>query len=418
MRYQGTMHVSDKVAKALDEDVERALISSREGAANTTLSYLRGDVIADHLNQVFGPLGWEVNAKIDRIDAHEATRKGFNGKPDRDVFVVQVVTSVTLTIKPTVAGGTPTSYTQSGLGYGEVDIDKQRKDAYNMAVKGADTDGLKRCSTFLGRKLGMFLIDGVQDDIDYAHNGGRNKVAARKKAREMRRRDREDEEDRRARDERRGDDRDHDDRGGDDRDAGGRGQGDRGRKGRDGNDHGGASRKQDDRGGDRQQESSRGRQDEGNRGQSGADRGGERSETRGGGRQADDRGDGGNRDRDEASGKGGTHAATSTDKADAGKSGAGQEDRDKADGKAATPVAQAAYDDNYNLQEIPVTRQQMIDFGATIVKQAKGLTQVKDRNKLVEQHAHTILKVLDHKISTATIKRLGEAGVDVERLLS
>lgn len=436
MRYQGTMHVSDEVAKALDENVERALISSREGAANTMLSYLRGDIIANNLNNVFGPLGWEVSAKIDRIDAHEATRKGYNGKPDRDVFVVQVVTSVTLTIKPTVPGATSTSYTQSGLGYGEVDIDKQRKDAYNMAVKGADTDGMKRCATFLGRALGMFLIDGVQDDIDYAHNGGRNKSAARKKARELRDRDREREENRRDRGDRRGDDRDQGTRG-----DGGRGAGRSQENGgdRDRGDHGGGdrdgARDQDDRGGDRQQGGSGARRSEGGRTQTGNDRGDDRSDARGNDRQADDRGDRGRDDRqaddrgdggrDDPKGKGGSQSATSTDKApagkaDAGKAGAGkadagQEERDRGEGRAS---AQAAFDDNYNLQEIPVTRQQMIDFGATIVKQAKGLTQVKDRNKLVEQHAHTILKVLDHKISTATIKRLGEAGVDVERLLS
>lgn len=431
MRYKGTMHVSDEVAKALDENVERALISSREGAANTTLSYLRGDIIANNLNSVFGPLGWEVSAKIDRIDAHEATRKGYNGKPDRDVFVVQVVTSVTLTIKPTVPGGTSTSYTQSGLGYGEVEIDKQRKDAYNMAVKGADTDGMKRCATFLGRALGMFLIDGVQDDIDYAHNGGKNKTAARKKARDLRRRDREDEEDRLEREanrrndggDRDGDDRGNDNRGGDNRGGSDRGGNDRGESSGTGNrggsrDDGNGDR--DDRGADRQQGGTRASGNGTGRGQAS-----QSHDDRNDDRQTDDRGNGASQDRDDGATKGGGRGSASTDKApaakdDAGKTDAGKGAASKADaGKGeGAPAAQAAYDDNYNLQEIPVTRQQMIDFGATIVKQAKGLTQVKDRNKLVEQHAHTILKVLDHKISSGTIKRLGEAGVDVERLLS
>lgn len=186
-RYAVNHHNNAEICAKIDQPVPAELISTRSAGNNNTLSYLKGDIIADRLNEIFGPLGWSAAASPAKIDRFEETRK----KQDRsrnmievDMVIYVVTTQVTLTIKSQTPDSTDTVFVQTGVGYGEVEANKHAKDAVGMAVKGAETDGLKRCATLLGKAFGMFLTStGSQDDIDYAHN---NNADGKKKAKEIR----------------------------------------------------------------------------------------------------------------------------------------------------------------------------------------------------------------------------------------
>ena len=185
-RYNVSIHNDAAIAAAVDQPVPKELLSSRSAGGNNSVTYLKGDISVDRLNEIFGPLGWGVVASAPQIDKEVATRtKWENRKPKEvEMVVYSVTTQVTLTIKKRTPEGTDTVFVQTGIGYGEVEPGKYAKEAIGMAVKGAETDGLKRCTSMLGKAFGMFLDqDGNQSDIEYAHKGNRDGLA---KARKMR----------------------------------------------------------------------------------------------------------------------------------------------------------------------------------------------------------------------------------------
>lgn len=179
-RYNVNQHNDEAIVTALDTPIPAELVSERSGGGRTTYSYVKGDVDADRLNEVFGPLGWDCQSgkpEITRFEDKRVLKKyvdGQQGKQDveTDCWIYVVTTQVTLRIKARGPESSDTTFTCSGLGYGEAEIGKHAKDAIAMAVKGAETDGFKRCATNLGKAFGMFLTSGGhQEDIVYAHNG-------------------------------------------------------------------------------------------------------------------------------------------------------------------------------------------------------------------------------------------------------
>lgn len=181
-RYNVNLHNDEKIAEAVDRPIPKELISERSSGGNNTVAYLKGDIDVDRLNEIFGPLGWGVVAGSPQIDRFEDKRTkwekaqgGGRATPKEvDMVIYAVTTQVTLTIKARSSESTDTVFTQTGVGYGEVEPGKHAKDAIGMAVKGAETDGLKRCCTLLGQAFGMFLnSDGSQSDVEYAHRGNK-----------------------------------------------------------------------------------------------------------------------------------------------------------------------------------------------------------------------------------------------------
>lgn len=191
-RYNVNRHNDEAIAAAVDREVPKELISSRSSGNSNTVSYLKGDIDADRLNEIFGPLGWGVVASAPEISKFEDKRTKWE-KPreggravskEVDMTIYAVTTQVTLTIKARTPESTDTVFTQTGVGYGEVEPGKHAKDAIGMAVKGAETDGLKRCATLIGKAFGMFLnADGSQSDIEYAHRNNRDGLAKAKNIR-------------------------------------------------------------------------------------------------------------------------------------------------------------------------------------------------------------------------------------------
>ena len=171
-QYRDTSHVTAEIAAMMNDNINPDLISSRRGNGSEWLSYLKGDIIANELNNVFGPLGWSLETHmVDTATWEEEQEKTRNNIPTKiQMNVVQVSARAVLTIKAIGEHGTPTIFSQHGVGYGEAEMGKNRKQAYGMALKGAETDAFKRCASMLGRRFGLMLTaSGKQDDVEYAH---------------------------------------------------------------------------------------------------------------------------------------------------------------------------------------------------------------------------------------------------------
>lgn len=366
-RYPETLHISSQMSNAIDTPVDRAVVSSRPGAGNSTQSYLKGDIIADNLNAVFGPLGWEVEADIHQIDDWDETKQKQNKTVN--MHVVQVVSNVKLTIKKTTEHGSDTVFKQPGIGYGEVEEGKSRKEAFGMAVKGSATDGFKRCANMLGKRFGMMMAsNGKQDDLEYAHNGKPNNLKAAQRMREE--------------------------------DA---------RRNKEGDDERRSSRR-----------------DEGNRNDAPRNNDRERDPAAGANRQAEnDRGR--SRQEDRQTNSNARSQRPEDQQNDAGKASQ-REDRVKEDAAkdrtVDAPAKTATKNDaaqkagtNYPLDNLPITLDDMTSFGATLVERVKEMRQTNDKIGLVRQHLHTI-KNVDAKIRKRIIERLDELGVDVNKITS
>lgn len=385
-RYPETLHISKQMADMIDMPVDAALISSRPGGGNTTQSFVKGDIVTDALNQVFGPLGWGVKAKIHQIDdwEEEKTKTQNNRQVTVQMKVVQVVSDVELTIKKVTPDGADTVFVQPGIGYGEVEAGKSTKEAFGMAIKGAATDGLKRCANLLGRKFGMMMAsNGSQEDIEYAHNGKRDNL---EKARKLR-----------------------NSQGSGSGNSSGRSNQSSDRYERNNRDPQENRSQQDDRGNQRggnpvseARSDSRGSREE-NRGRS------ENGDHQNAQRQSSRDGEGQATERNQAVSREERPSDRNESRMSSEKSGAEvKQDKKSSERKP---------DTNYDLNIVPITKQDMVDFGATLVERVKEMRQVNDRIGLVRQHINTI-KNLDTSIRQRVIERLSEANVDVDKIQS
>lgn len=382
-RYPETLHIKADMASLIDTPVDSAVISSRPGGGNTTQSFVKGDIVADSLNQVFGPLGWAVKAKIHQIDdwEEEKSKTQNNRTVVVQMKVVQVVSDVELTIKKVTEDGSDTVFVQPGIGYGEVEVGKSSKEAFGMAIKGAATDGLKRCANLLGKKFGMMMAsNGSQEDIEYAHNGKRDNLDKARKIRNSQ-----------------------------NSNSSSNGSSNQSNRSNEQNNRGSSSNRsapadQNDRR-DRSANESRSSGSENrqvNRGQSDAeDR--QRQNVR------DDSGPRSNQGQAESHDEV-REKSRNEDRAPAEKSSGGESRQEK-------KSSERRPDTNYDLNIVPITKQDMVDFGATLVERVKEMRQDNDRVGLVKQHINTI-KNLDTGIRQRVMERLSEANVDVDKIQS
>lgn len=358
-KYPSTIHVTKTMAEQIDTPLERALISSRTGRGTASVHYVKGDITADQLNSVFGPLGWGLVAKIHQIDDWEEEKSIRDGNSTRtaNMHVVQVISDVTLTIKKVNPESTDTIFVQPGIGYGEIEIGKNRKEAVGMAVKGSATDGLKRCASMLGKAFGMMMAsNGSQEDIEYAHNGNQGNLT-------------------KAKGYRRDDERNRSD-------------GERG------------SGAQDE---SRPRHEPEARRQADNRQSTDARRGNEEARPRDESRR-EERSPGRNEQKNEA-----RDPAPRADEAKV----ADTDTKAKVNAKKqVTPPPT-----NFNLNGVPISNDEMLSFAATLVERVKEMTQAGDKVKLVKQHLNTINN-LDSKIRTRLMERLDEQGVDVNTIPS
>lgn len=377
-QYPETIHITREMNEKIDTPMDPAIISTRPGGSNTTQSFIKGDIVADNLNKVFGPLGWGSKAPIKEImrwTEKKIINKN-NNKIEVTMHMVQVLSEVELTIKKVTENGTDTVYVQPGVGYGEVEEGKSQKEAFGMAVKGAATDGLKRCASLIGKSFGMMLAsNGSQEDIEYAHNG---KSAALKNARSIRAA---------ARNNNRSGNDSSGNRDQTSRDEIQNRQDDRPRNERQGNNS--SNRQRENYQEDRYDEFS---DERNNVEQRNTEKGGVQSESSSRGKVVE-----------EQLNNGANERGAETQKIDPAKS-----EGPKKPGRK--PV-----DKNYNLDNLPITSQDMTDFGATLIQRVNELRQQTDRVGLVRQHLNTI-RNLDTKIRIRIIERLREINIDVDQI--
>ena len=164
-------HVEDELIEKLNETIDKAHLSVRDGRGNTKYYYVKQAILAQYLNQVFGPLGWDLKADEPTIDrrVEVRTKKRNNQNVNIDFVVFEVVTRVTLRIKARTTDSSDTIFQLHGVGSGEAEVGQNTKDELGKAIKGAESDGFKRCAQELGRRFGLMLTtQGTQDPIDYA----------------------------------------------------------------------------------------------------------------------------------------------------------------------------------------------------------------------------------------------------------
>lgn len=129
------------INEQLDASIPRIAISTRNQSGKT-LSYLEGWYVIDRLNQVLGTENW--SHEIVNIIPLASEKPSY-------CFHVR--------IKATINGITTT---KDGVGYGS---DKSNFNAGEMAMKEAETDGLKRAAMKFGRSLGLALYDKSQEFV-------------------------------------------------------------------------------------------------------------------------------------------------------------------------------------------------------------------------------------------------------------
>lgn len=356
-RYNVSIHNDAAIAAAVDQEVPKELLSSRSAGGNNSVTYLKGDISVDRLNEIFGPLGWGAVASPPQIEKEVANRTKWENRQPKEVEMVvySVTTQVTLTIKKRTPEGSDTVFVQTGIGYGEVEPGKYAKEAIGMAVKGAETDGLKRCTSMLGKAFGMFLDqDGNQSDIEYAHKGNKTGLAKAKRTRQDR----------------------ESDRGRDNRSGGGRNS-------------------RDDYGDDRQQGGNR---------QSRSNSGGDRSQDRdppARGRSAD---------------RGDDQQGRSDDSRQ--ERGRGKEQERPVDDKPAKSNRtrpKAEVNDDFDLDSEPVTRSDQVAYGATIVKRLKDARNKADREDLIRRHRESITN-LEGNILTRLKEAARQHDIDIDKI--
>lgn len=172
---------NETIADQCDAPLPKEWISKREGRGSK-VSYIRGDINAEQLNRIFGPLGWSLKVGDPRIEERiEKDRKipaRYNNEERvADFYVVLITTKTTLIIKDPSGKDRDTIFEQHGIGYGEIEDGKNRKEVIGMALKGAETDGFKRCTSMLGRAFGMFMTASGEQNIEayVNHNAVNNR---------------------------------------------------------------------------------------------------------------------------------------------------------------------------------------------------------------------------------------------------
>jgi DNA recombination protein Rad52 len=139
--------MKDTVIDALKEPLNRSHVAQREKGGQK-LSYVEGWHVIAEANRIFGFDGWT----RELVDLTENTPPTTN---QRGNFIVSFRARVRITVGSIVREGT-------GFGSG---IAKDIHDAYESAVKEAETDAMKRAFMTFGNPFGLALYDKSQANV-------------------------------------------------------------------------------------------------------------------------------------------------------------------------------------------------------------------------------------------------------------
>jgi len=133
--------------RELEKPLDRSKVATRSKGGQA-LSYVEGWHVIAEANRIFGFDGW-TRELIDLIENTEPT-KNANGN-----CIVSFRAKVRITADGTVREGT-------GFGSG---IARDIHDAYESAVKEAETDAMKRAFMTFGNPFGLALYDKTQANV-------------------------------------------------------------------------------------------------------------------------------------------------------------------------------------------------------------------------------------------------------------
>lgn len=141
-----------EIRAKLDENISKSDITSRQGGAGKTLSYLETWYVIDRMNQVLGQGNWGYQtAKLDKV---------FEGQDGQGRFTTSYIATVSLFA--TIDGKTVVF---SDVGYGDGTDKMSAGKAHELATKEAVSDAVKRCAKNLGRSMGLALYDKTQEYV-------------------------------------------------------------------------------------------------------------------------------------------------------------------------------------------------------------------------------------------------------------
>lgn len=153
------MRPNTLIENELVKPLNRANVSTRAGRGGSgDLSYIASHTAKREMNAIFGPLGWSsetLSVKVvdDRTFDKPVRRGSDEMKSVREVAAYAVCRITVHTEDgPVVSDGV-------GLGNGECRADGGGMDAFELALKEAESDAQKRAMVKFGDRLGLALYD-------------------------------------------------------------------------------------------------------------------------------------------------------------------------------------------------------------------------------------------------------------------
>jgi DNA repair and recombination protein RAD52 len=146
---------TDEQVAALNAPLDRKHVKSRSQAGRA-LSYVEGWHAIAEANRIFGFDGWD-RETIDLRECGEPRQVG-------DKWRVAFMCRVRIRVRPRHQSDLAWSVVRDGTGYGS-GIDKDLGQAYESAVKEAETDAMKRGLMTFGNPFGLALYDKDQANV-------------------------------------------------------------------------------------------------------------------------------------------------------------------------------------------------------------------------------------------------------------
>lgn len=157
-------------ANSIDEAIEEALklpldaanVKTRPKGRGVELSYIESHVAIREANSVFGNLGWDSETIECRVLSEHSYKNTTKNGDEFDVFEVIAMAKVRVQVGVCYREGV-------GLGNGNVNdysgTGKSRMDAYELAMKEAESDARKRALMTFGDRFGLALYDKDQKNV-------------------------------------------------------------------------------------------------------------------------------------------------------------------------------------------------------------------------------------------------------------
>jgi DNA recombination protein Rad52 len=149
------MSFTDDQIASLKAPLDRAKVKSR-AQAGRNLSYIEGWHAIAEANRIFGFDSWD-RETVDLRECGEPRQVG-------DKWRVAFMCRVRVKVRPANQMDLAWSVVRDGTGYGS-GIDKDLGQAYESAIKEAETDAMKRALMTFGNPFGLALYDKDQTNV-------------------------------------------------------------------------------------------------------------------------------------------------------------------------------------------------------------------------------------------------------------